>query len=49
MTLSEYRKMLLKRSGLRINIEELKDEIASGKNTAKNTKKLKELELELHL
>ena len=48
MTLSEYRKLLLKRSGLRIDIEELKDQIASGKNTAKNTKKLKELELELH-
>lgn len=48
MTLSEYRKLLLKRSGLRIDIEELKDEIATGKNTAKNTKKLKKLELELH-
>ena len=48
MTLSEYRKLLLKRSGLRIDIEELKDEIASGKDNAKNTKKLKELELELH-
>ena len=48
MTLSEYRKILLKRSGLRIDIEELKDEIASGKDTAKNTKKLKKLELELH-
>ena len=48
MTLSEYRKILLKRSALRIDIEELKDEIASGKNTAKNTKKLKELDLELH-
>ena len=48
MTLSEYRKLLLKRSGLRIDIEELKDEIASGNDTTKNTKKLKELELEYH-
>jgi len=48
MTLPEYRKMLLKRSGLRIDIEELKDEITSGNKTAKNTNKLNELELELH-
>jgi hypothetical protein len=48
MTLPEYRKMLLKRSGLRIDIEELKDEITSGNKTVKNTNKLNELELELH-